>query len=203
MQQADMCEATPPAKPKMALGFKLGLALGIAGIGAWIGDLFWTGQKQFEEVEARIEAALPKDTRRTAVSPLEERARIVLRVSVGGSESGNEQAFVFRIDGDATTYALPRGWTVRNEESETRRAEFDAVFARLLSVVHEKIRQFGVPTDEVKGEVVSMAADDNSVPPGIVVSALNVFLEAGMSDIVFDDGIMQVPASESEGQGSR
>lgn len=179
-----MREPPETSTPRTTLAFKLGLAVGIVGLAVWIGNLVWTGQEKFERVDASFDSMMPVDKGLAAAPVRAGSALIILRISHVSSEGRREPGFVVHIDGSEPAYALPRSWSGYEQESKSRRAQYEAVFAGILSAVREEVAQFDVPIGQVRGEIISALADGASAPAGILMSALNVFLKAGMSDLV-------------------
>lgn len=201
MQHADRDEPPETSKRWTTLAFKLSFVLVSAGVAVWISNLIRAGQEKFEQVNAPIESMMPRDRGLAATPVGADRTLLIIRISRVGPEGGRKPGFVLRLNDSEPAYALPAGWSGDEYESKARRAAYDAVFAELQLAVREQAAQFDVPMGKVRGEITSALPDGSSAPTGIVLSALNAFLAAGMCDIVYIDDAAPAALAVSEGGG--
>ena len=168
-------------------------------------------KERFHAIDARIEETLPEDVGSVPQPTFADDA-LTVRIRVFRRDMRDpEKAYtLIKIDNERQTYALPRGWQGRLRETQDRSAAYDETLAQLKAVVRRKIAAHGGPADEVKGEIIAAPPMGGAVPHGDIVQVLNVFLEVGMIDVVFEGAATPLTNAEraarmreSKGQAPR
>ena len=149
--------------------------------------IFFLLSLKFKTIDRRIESMLPKD-RGLAPTPTFPEDFLKVKIKVFRRDMADtEKAYtLIKIDNDKQTYSLPRGWKGRIKDTADRIAKYDNVIAAVKGVVQKKMKAHGGAPEEVKGEIVAPPPKGGAVPHGDVVQVLNVFLELGMIDVVFE-----------------
>jgi biopolymer transport protein ExbD len=159
--------------------------------------IFFLLSLKFKTIDRRIESMLPKD-RGLAPTPTFPEDFLKVKIKVFRRELGNtEQEYtMIKVDNDRFEYHLPKAWKGRNKESKERIEEYDRVIASIKSTVDKKMKAHGGNPEEVKGEIVAPPPKGGAVPHGDVVQVLNVFLQLGMTDVVFEGAATPLTSSE-------
>ncbi len=149
--------------------------------------IFFLLSLKFKTIDRRIESMLPKD-RGLAATPTFPEDFLKVKIKVFRRDMANkEQAHTYiKIDNDKAGFALPRGWKGHTKDTPERIAQYDKVIATIKTIVLKKMKAHGGAPEEVKGEIVAPPPKGGAVPHGDVVQVLNVFLELGMLDVVFE-----------------
>jgi hypothetical protein len=152
--------------------------------------IFFLLSLKFKTVDRRIDSMLPKD-RGLAATPTfpEDFLKIKIKVFRRDMADPAKAYTMIKVDNEAKQYILPKGWKGRIKEEAldmARVEQYDAVIAKVRSVVARKIKAHGGEIGEVKGEIVAPPPKGGAVPHGDVIQMLNIFLGVGMNDVVFE-----------------
>ena len=162
------------------------LVLVVGAALAWFVHTLHEPIARFEAVDERMASMLPKDR---GLAPTPTFTEDFLKVTVRLSRRDHDQpaeAYTHVALQDGPAFALPKGWRGRAQETPARIEAYDGVMAAIRGVIRKQITAGGYAPQDVKGEIVAPPPEAGAVPHGDVVSMLNVFLTAGLVDIVFD-----------------
>ncbi len=159
--------------------------------------IFFLLSLKFKTIDRRIESMLPKD-RGLAPTPTFPEDFLKVKIKAFRRDMADkEKAYtMIKIDNEKKQYVLPKGWKGRLKESSDRIDAYDKVMNTLKSIVLKKLKAHGGSPEEVKGEIVAPPPKGGAVPHGDIVQILNVFLEVGMTDIVFEGAATPLTSSE-------
>jgi len=149
--------------------------------------IFFLLSLKFKTIDRRIESMLPKD-RGLAPTPTfpEDFLKVKIKVFRRDMDDKLKAYTLVKIDNDAAVYKLPRGWKGRGKETAERLGEYDAKMRAIKAVVNRKMKAHGGEAAEVKGEIVAPPPKGGAVPHGDIMQVLDIFLELGMTDVVFE-----------------
>ena len=152
--------------------------------------IFFLLSLKFKTVDNRIDSMLPKD-RGLAPTPTfpEDFLKIKIKVFRRDMSDPAKAHTMIKVDNERKQYFLPKNWRGRLKEDTkdpARVQQYDAVVNQVRGVVARKIKAHGGNVDEIKGEIVAPPPKGGAVPHGDVIQMLNVFLEVGMTDVVFE-----------------
>ena len=180
------------------------LVLAVLGAAAWFAYDTWRtaremddARERFVAVDRRIESMLPKPTGEapTPTHPSDE-GTIRLVLARPHAEDPARAHTTIRLEGEDGTYALPRGWRGRGEETAARVEAYDATIADVTRAVRARVASLDTDPATARGEVVASPPSAGAVPHGDVVNALNVFLSLGVIDVVFEGAATPRTAKE-------
>ncbi len=168
--------------------------------------IFFLLSLKFKTIDRRIESMLPKD-RGLAPTPTfpEDFLKVKIKLFRRDMKDKEKAHTVLRIDNDRTTYKLPAAWKGRLKElsAGTRVQDYDKTMARIKSVVVKKMKAHGGNPEEVKGEIVAPPPKGGAVPHGDIVQVLNIFLELGMIDVVFEGAATPLTSKERAARAAK
>ncbi len=149
--------------------------------------IFFLLSLKFKTIDQRIESMLPKD-RGLAATPTfpEDFLKVKIKVFRRDMDDKEKAYTLVKIDNDQRTFSLPRGWKGRLKETPERVREYDGKIGAIRMIVAEKMKAHGGKADEVKGEIVAPPPKGGAVPHGDIIQVLDVFLNLGMLDVVFE-----------------
>ncbi|MDA1194370.1 MAG: biopolymer transporter ExbD [Planctomycetota bacterium] len=159
--------------------------------------IFFLLSLKFKTIDRRIESMLPKD-RGLAPTPSfpEDFLKVKIKVFRRDMDDTEKAYTLVKIDNDSTTFSLPMNWKGHEKETADRVAEYDGKIAAIRSIVAGKMKAHGGNPEEVKGEIVAPPPKGGAVPHGDVVQVLNIFLELGMLDVVFEGAASPLTTTE-------
>lgn len=166
--------------------------------------IFFMLSLKFKTVERRIESMLPKD-RGLAPTPTfpPDFLKVKIKVFRRGLETtadSEDDYTMIKVD-NTQEYHLPKGWKGRHKETIPRIKQYDGVTAGVKALVARKLQEHGGNTAEVKGEIVAPPPKGGAVPHGDVVQMLNIFLELGITDVVFEGAATPLTSKERAAAG--
>ncbi len=159
--------------------------------------IFFLLSLKFKTIDRRIESMLPKD-RGLAPTPTfpEDFLKVKIKAFRRDMKDKNKAYTLLKIDNDANVYKLPQAWKGRLKETPDRIAQYDKIMRSMKTVVQRKMREHGGNPEEVKGEIVAPAPKGGAVPHGDIIQVLNIFLELGMIDVVFEGAATPLTSRE-------
>ncbi len=166
--------------------------------------IFFLLSLKFKEVDRRIDSQLPKD-RGLAPTPSFPPEFEKIKVKLFRKEKGKELEAYTKIRIDNThTFNLPKGpWPKDAKGSEARLALYDNLFGQIKQVVDAKFAA-QQRSPEVKGEIAAMPPDGGAVPHGDIVRVLDMLVDIGIQQVVFEGAAPPLRSSEGgtmTGQG--
>jgi len=169
--------------------------------------IFFLLSLKFKTIDRRIESMLPKD-RGLAPTPTfpEDFLKVKIKLFRRDMEDPAKAHTIIKIDNDATVYTLPAAWKGRLKElttSPARVKDYDQKIAAIKAVVVRKMKAHGGNPEEVKGEIVAPPPKGGSVPHGDIISVLNIFLEVGMTDVVFEGAATPLTSKERTARAAK
>lgn len=159
--------------------------------------IFFLLSLKFKTIDQRIESMLPKD-RGLAPTPTfpEDFLKVKVKAFRRDMLEPDKAHTMLKVDNDATQYLLPPGWKGRLKESSERIAEYDQVMSTIRALVQRKMKAHGGKPEEVKGEIVAPPPKGGAVPHGDIVQVLDIFLQLGMTDVVFEGAATPLTSTE-------
>ena len=159
--------------------------------------IFFMLTLKFKDIDRRIDSALPKDRGPVATSNFPEdfqKVKIkVFRLNLRGEES--EHQTLLKVD-NTHSMSLPKGWRGFRTESPARVADYNRTIDQVHAVVAAKFANYTGDKSQLKGEIVAPPPRGGSVPHGDVMKVLDVFLRAGITDVVFEGKALPLTSRE-------
>ncbi len=159
--------------------------------------IFFLLSLKFKTIDRRIESMLPKD-RGLAPTPTfpEDFLKVKIKVFRRDMKDKLKAYTLVKIDNDAAVYKLPRAWKGRGKETAERIAEYDGKMRSIKAVVNRKMKAHGGVAADVKGEIVAPPPKGGAVPHGDIMQVLDIFLQLGMTDVVFEGAATPLTSKE-------
>ena len=166
--------------------------------------IFFLLSLKFKTIDRRIESMLPKD-RGLAPTPTfpEDFLKVKIKLFRRDMKDKDKAYTAIRVDNEKTTYKLPRAWKGRVKETAARLDEYDRTIRQIKTLVTKKMKAHGGNPEEVKGEIVAPPPKGGAVPHGDIVQVLNVFLELGMVDVVFEGAATPLTSKERAARAAK
>ena len=169
--------------------------------------IFFLLSLKFKTVDRRIDSMLPKD-RGLAPTPTfpEDFLKIKIKVFRRDMSDPKKAHTMIKVDNEKKKYFLPKNWRGRLKEGEldqSRVDQYDATIAEVKRSVVRKMKAHGGNAEEVKGEIVAPPPKGGAVPHGDVIQMLNIFLEVGMTDVVFEGQATPLNSTERAARNTK
>ena len=146
--------------------------------------IFFLLSLKFKNVDRRIDAALPKDRGPAPVpTPVDDLEACKVKVFVRDLGTPRQRT-VIRVGQRRETFALPAVWRGHTQESPARVRAYRETMAALRTAMEVQFRSMAF--DKQRGEIVARSPRGGAVPHGDVMAILNEFLQAGVTDVVFE-----------------
>ena len=161
--------------------------------------IFFLLSLKFKTIDRRIESMLPKD-RGLAPTPTFPPDFLKVKIKVfRRNMTDKENAYtLIKVDNTAQ-FKLPAGYKGRefSEKNDQKKLEeYERVVNRVYALVMQKLKAHGGKEDEVKGEIVAPPPKGGAVPHGDIISMLDIFLRANITDVVFEGAATPLTSSE-------
>ena len=164
--------------------------------------IFFLLTLKFKEIDRQIDSNLPKD-RGLAATPTfpPDFQKVKIKVFRRNYDKADEEQYTLIKVDNTHEMRLPTGWKGRGEESRERIDQYKGVVNKVLAVVRGKIKAHPGGKDEIKGELVAPPPKGGSVPHEDVMQMLDVFLQTGVTDVVFEGAATPLTTREAAALG--
>lgn len=148
--------------------------------------VFFLLSLKFKDVDRRIETMMPKDRGpRPDVVIVPDDDRVKVKVFRRNLQDERRVHTLVKVD-NAARFKLPEGWRGRLKESRRRVAEYDRVLTSIRGLIENRIAMYGGIPSAVKGEIKAPPPRGGAVPHGDVIALLDLFIQAGITDVQFE-----------------